>query len=50
MNEYCENEIYIRDGRVIVSYGSDTDSKNVKRTFHFDSTVLDVIFNIEPLK
>ncbi len=43
MNEYCENEIFIKDNKVILSFGADSDSKIVKRTFTFDSPVLDVI-------
>jgi hypothetical protein len=41
-NEYCENEIYIRDNRVVLSCGSSNDARVVKRTFMFESPVLDV--------
>ena len=46
VNEYCENEIYIKDNRVILSFGADNDSKVIKRSFTYDSPVFDVILLI----
>ena len=43
INEFCENEIYIKDNKVILSYGSDNDSKIVKRIYTFDSPIFDVV-------
>ena len=42
INEYSENEIFIKGNKVIVSYGADNDSKVVKRSFTFDSPIFDV--------
>ena len=42
VNEFCENEIFIKDNKVILSYGYDNDSKIVKRSFTFDAPVFDV--------
>ena len=44
INEYCENEIFIKDNQVIVSYGGDNDSKIIKRSFTFDSPIFEVCF------
>lgn len=43
INEYSENEIFIKENKVVVSYGVDNDSKVVKRSFTFDSPIFDVI-------
>ena len=43
INEFCENEIYIKDNKIILSYGSDNDSKILKRKYTFDSPIFDVI-------
>lgn len=41
VNEFCEAEIYIKDNRVILSYGVDNESKCIRRTFTFESPVID---------
>ena len=51
INEYCENEIFIKENKVVVSYGVDNDSKVVKRSFTFESPIFDVIksLNLIPI-
>jgi len=41
INEFCENEIFIKENKVILSYGGDNDSKIIKRSFTFDSPIFD---------
>lgn len=41
INDFCENEIFIKENKVILSFGGD-DSKIIKRTFTFDSPVIEV--------
>lgn len=42
INEFCENEIFIKENKVILSYGGDNDSKIIKRSFTFDTPIFDV--------
>ena len=44
INEYCDKEIYIKDNKVILSYGSDNDSKVINRSYTFDAPIFDVKF------
>jgi hypothetical protein len=44
--DYTEDEIYIKDGTVIVSSGFDYDSKVVQRCYTFESPIIDVKFLI----
>lgn len=45
INEFCENEIFIKENKVILSYGGDNDSKIIKRSFTFDTPIFDVIYS-----